>query len=64
MSTDPIGTVTSYGYDNNYRQTIRVDAFGISGLQRRTTTAYDAVGNTLSSIKSDQAPLPVTVTMR
>ncbi len=46
--TNPRGTVTSFGYDALNRQTLRIDAYGVSGLERTTTTVYDAVGNTRS----------------
>ena len=29
---DPLGTVASFGYDANYRQTVRIDAFGVCGI--------------------------------
>ena len=46
--TDPLGVITSYAYDADNRQTVRVDAYGVGGLRRSTTTVYDSVGNTLS----------------
>ncbi len=48
-TTNPRGTVTSYGYAADYRRTQRIDAYGTS-LQRTTTTTYDAVSNQRSTI--------------
>ncbi|WP_162542163.1 SdrD B-like domain-containing protein [Gemmata obscuriglobus] len=44
--TDPLGHVTSYGYDELNRTTVTYEAFGTSD-QRSTETHYDAVGNVL-----------------
>ncbi len=48
--TDPNGTVTSMGYDSLYRPTQNIDAYGLAGLQRTTTTNYDAVSNVVSTV--------------
>ncbi len=42
--TNPVGAVTSYGYDSVNRQTQLIEAQG-AAEQRTTTTNYDAVGN-------------------
>jgi YD repeat-containing protein len=38
---------TSYVYDVLNRRTQEIDAFGVSGLTRTTTIAYDKVGNVI-----------------
>src|SRR5208282_1924108 len=47
---DPLADITSYAYDVLNRQIAQIDAYGVSGTQRTTTTLYDAVGNVISTI--------------
>ncbi len=49
FSTNPLGVITSLGYDVLNRPITRIAAFGTS-VQRTTTTLYDAVSNVLANI--------------
>ena len=48
-TTDALGDITSFGYDELNRRVVEIDAYG-TGLQRATTTNYDAVSNVLSTV--------------
>jgi RHS repeat-associated protein len=43
-------TTTSYGYDALNRETTRIDAYGVTGVQRTVTTVFDAAGEVQASI--------------
>jgi RHS repeat-associated protein len=65
--TDPtsVNVTTSYAYDAVNRQTLMIEAYQVSGLQRTTTTLYDAVGNVQSVTRPqtyDSVMPPVRIT--
>jgi RHS repeat-associated protein len=41
---------TSFAYDALNRQTAQIEANGVAGLQRTTTSVYDAAGNVVQSV--------------
>jgi RHS repeat-associated protein len=48
-TTNPQVVTTSFAYDALNRQTQEIDAYGVTGLQRTTTLAYD-LGDNLTSV--------------
>jgi RHS repeat-associated protein len=48
-TTNPQVVTTSFAYDALNRRTQEIDAYGVSGLQRTTTLAYD-LGDNLTSV--------------